>query len=115
VSNDSLISSESKFEGTEMPTYHLPPKYMEKYDIANDMIKELYIKCKQIFNIVNKLQEDQQKRIMIKFNDDENNRLDKQIKLSKFEITKKIKDCENNIKDITYSRVETESERRGNN
>jgi len=57
----SLISSESKNDSMELHAYKLPPKYMEKYDISNDIIKELYIKCKHIIYIVNKLQEDQQK------------------------------------------------------
>jgi syntaxin 16 len=50
---------------------------------------------------------------MIKFNDDENVRLDRQIKITKLEINKKIKDCESNIKDISNSKIATTTERGG--
>ena len=30
----------------------LPPKYMERFDMCNDIIKELEIKCKYILYII---------------------------------------------------------------
>jgi hypothetical protein len=50
---------------------------------------------------------------MIKFNDEENVRLDKLIKNNRNEINRRIKDCENYIKEINNqairSRTETKS------
>jgi hypothetical protein len=39
----SLIPQNEKLE---LASWHLPPKYMELYDKSNDILKELYIKCK---------------------------------------------------------------------
>ena len=51
----------------------LPPKYMERFDMCNDIIKELEIKCIIfIYYLVSRLQENQQKRLVPKFDDDEN-------------------------------------------
>jgi hypothetical protein len=61
---------------------------------------------------VTRLQEDQQKRIMFKFNDDENIKLDRIIKTTREEITKKIKTCEENIKKISYEVIDSNEERR---
>jgi len=33
----------------ELPDWRLPPRYMEKFDIANDIMKELSIKCMKNF------------------------------------------------------------------
>ncbi len=59
-----------------------------------------------------RLQEDQQKRIMFKFNDDENIKLDRLIKIIREEITKKIKICEESIKKISYEVIDGNEERR---
>lgn len=36
-----LIDSNGDF-----PSWNLPPKYIERFDMCNDLIKELEIKCK---------------------------------------------------------------------
>lgn len=64
--------------------------------------------------IVNKLQEDQQKRIMPKFNDKENKLLDVQIRKNIFDMTQKIKECEDNIKQLSYINLTNLQEERGN-
>ena len=51
----------------------LPPKYMERFDMCNDIIKELEIKCIFfIYYLDSRLQENQQKRLVPKFDDDKN-------------------------------------------
>lgn len=106
----SLISkSDNKLE---LVAWHLPPKYVEKFEITLDILKELSLKClKYIFYyLVTRLQEDQQKRIMPKFNEDENKILDKNIRENVYDMTKKIKECEENIKFIQYFKTENMSE-----
>ena len=46
---------------------------MERFDMCNDIIKELEIKCIFfIYYLDSRLQENQQKRLVPKFDDDEN-------------------------------------------
>lgn len=71
-----------------------------------------------IFNfficVVAKLQEDQQRRIMPKFDDDENIRLDKQIRINTYEMTRKIKECEDLIKEISMHKIDNPQEAKSN-
>jgi hypothetical protein len=67
-----------------------------------------------ILYLVTKLLEDQQRRIMPKFDDDENLQLDKQIRVNTFEMTKKIKECEEIIKEISYEKIDNQSESTSN-
>jgi LPS O-antigen subunit length determinant protein (WzzB/FepE family) len=43
---------------------------------------------------------------MPKFDDDENIKLDKQIRINTYEMTKKIKECEEVIKEISMQKIE---------
>ena len=66
----------------------LPPKYMERFDMCNDIIKELEIKCIFfIYYLDSRLQENQQKRLVPKFDDQENKKLDKDISSLIMEMT----------------------------
>jgi len=56
----------------ELKYAQLPPKYMDLFDKANDYFKEIQIKF-------SRLQEEQQKRITPKFNESDNNKLDRNI------------------------------------
>lgn len=49
---------------------------------------------------------------MPKFNEDENLKLDKQIRLGLHDMTKKIKECEDNIKQISFENTESVQEKR---
>jgi syntaxin 16 len=102
----------------------LPPKYVELFDSTNDVFKELLIKCnftikKRIILInffknhilVSRLQEDQQRRIMPKFDDEENKKIDKLIRENIREMTKKIKECEDNIKSMSLEKISTDKEK----
>jgi len=81
----------------------LPPKYMERFDMCNDIIKELEIK-------LSRLQENQQKRLVPKFDDDENKKLDKEISILVQEMTNKLKKCEDNIKQMLSESTESSLE-----
>lgn len=65
--------------------------------------------------IVNRLQEDQQKRIIPKFNDEENFKIDKDIRQNIFEMTKKIRECEDNIKVISQGSLSSPQEQESKN
>jgi hypothetical protein len=43
---------------------------------------------------------------MPKFDDDENIRLDKQIRINTYEMTRKIKECEELIKEISIQKID---------
>ena len=89
----------------------LPPKYMERFDMCNDIIKELEIKCIIfIYYLVSRLQENQQKRLVPKFDDDENKKLDKDISSLIMEMTNRLKNCEDNIKQMISESTESELE-----
>ena len=49
---------------------------------------------------------------MFKFNDDENIKLDKHIKLNRADITKKLKYIEENLKNIHNEKIESVNERK---
>ena len=55
-----------------------------------------------------KLQENQQKRLVPKFDDDENKKLNNNIKKLVYEITQKLKECEQNIKQLINENSENE-------
>ena len=74
---------------------------MDLFEKTTDYYNEILTKCKFNSKLVTKLQEQQQKRITPKFNEDENKQLDRNIYNSIIEITKKIKNCEENIKQIS--------------
>jgi len=89
----------------------LPPKYMERFDMCNDIIKELEIKCIIfIYYLVSRLQENQQKRLVPKFDDDENKKLDKDISSLIMEMTNRLKQCEDNIKQMLSESTESSLE-----
>jgi hypothetical protein len=89
----------------------LPPKYMERFDMCNDIIKELEIKfIIFIYYLVSRLQENQQKRLVPKFDDDENKKLDKDISSLIMEMTNRLKQCEDNIKQMISKSTESELE-----
>ena len=89
----------------------LPPKYMERFDMCNDIIKELEIKCIFfIYYLDSRLQENQQKRLVPKFDDDENKKLDKDISSLIMEMTNRLKNCEDNIKQMISESTESELE-----
>ena len=52
---------------------------------------------------------------MPKFDDDENLQLDKQIRVNTIEMTKKIKECEEIIKEISLEKIDNQSESTSNN
>ena len=74
---------------------------MDLFEKTTDYYNEILTKCKFNSKLVTKLQEQQQKRITPKFNEDENKQLDINIYNYIIEITKKIKNCEENIKKIS--------------
>jgi len=51
---------------------------------------------------------------MPKFDDDENIRLDKQIRMNTSEMTRKIKECEELIKEISMQKIENSQEATSN-
>jgi hypothetical protein len=51
---------------------------------------------------------------MFKFNDEDNSKLDRLIKIYREEITKKIKDCEDNIRKISYEKIDSLQEQKRN-
>ena len=55
-----------------------------------------------------KLQENQQKRLVPKFDDDENKKLNNNIKKLVYEITQKLKECEQNIKQLINENSEND-------
>jgi hypothetical protein len=61
-----------------------------------------------------RLQEDQQKRIMPKFDEGENHKLDRSISSSMNDMTQKIKLMEQNIKAIKFEKVSSGQEDIGN-
>ena len=78
---------------------------MDLFEKTTDYYNEILTKCKFNSKLVTKLQEQQQKRITPKFNEDENKQLDRNIYNSIIEITKKIKNCEENIKQISEGKM----------
>lgn len=108
----SLISKKDKDTKIELQNWHLPPKYVEMFESVTDIMKELQSKCKFWIIVVTKLEEDQQKRLMPKFNEEENIKIDKQIRDNITYMTRKIKECEDSIKQISYEKVDTPAEER---
>lgn len=51
---------------------------------------------------------------MPKFDDDENKRLDKSIKLIAREMTEKVKECEQLVKQLSFEEASSASEEQGN-
>ena len=99
-----------------MSNWYLPPRYVEVFDSTNDIFKELLMKCKNVkLWLVARLQEDQQRRIMPKFDDEENKKVDRLIRENIREITNKIKQCEENIKSMAFEKVEMQKESLGKN
>jgi len=86
---DSLLNNNQY----ELSIWHLPPKYIEMYDQTNDLFKE----CEIYFN---KLQEEQQKKIMPSFDENENKLIDNNIEKITYNLNMKIKDVNNLIKKI---------------
>ena len=86
---DSLLNNNQY----ELSIWHLPPKYIEMYDQTNDLFKE----CEIYFN---KLQEEQQKKIMPSFDENENKLIDNNIEKITYNLNMKIKDINNLIKKI---------------
>jgi syntaxin 16 len=70
-----------------------PPKYIEKFDNSNDILKDLEIK-------LSKLQENQQRRLVPKFDDEENKKIEKIIDSLVKEMTSKLYEVENKIKEM---------------
>lgn len=84
----------------ELSNWHLPPKFVDIYINCNDLFQQLTIKYAD-------LQEEQQKRIVPNFNENENRIMDNKIQVISQDITNKLKQCEKYIKDIKF--VETNS------
>jgi len=87
---DSLLNNNSPYE---LSIWHIPPKYIEMYDQSNDLFKE----CELYFN---KLQEEQQKKIMPSFDENENKLVDSNIEKITYNLNLKIKEFNNLIKKI---------------
>ena len=80
---------------TELTSWHLPPKYVEQFQKCNDIFDTLEIQ-------LGKLQQEQQKRITPKFNENENQQLDNNINLISLEINNNLKQIDKCINDLQH-------------
>ena len=78
---------------TELMLWHLPPKYVEQYQRCCDLFDSLEIQS-------GKLQQEQQKRITPKFDENENKIIDNNIRVITIEMTNNLKEIENCIRNI---------------
>ena len=95
---------------TDLKNTVLPPEYMNLFEKTTDFFQNIISKCTNYINKVTKLQEEQQKRITPKFNEEENICLDNNISLYIMEITEKIKKCDELIKQLSCIKLVSLSE-----
>jgi len=97
-------SDKSQFNKTEMTIVKAQNhRYIDIFNLTNAIYDDL----RQNFVV---LQSEQQKRIIPKFEDDENKIIDRKIKELVIEMTRKVKQAEDNINQLTKIKLSTMSE-----
>ena len=84
-----LISSNDKIELTNITS----PKYMQLYEECDNLLKEFDIE-------INKLKEEQQKRIVPNFNETESKLITQNIQMISSKMTQQLKKCKNLTKEL---------------